>query len=582
MFSSMGNRVRSWLAGAAAGAVAGIIVSLCLCGGAQAATPRLLTGELVDGHHNALNAVSCASPSRCVTGGADLIVQDHGVRSDLSSQLSSDTAQINSISCVADTTFCVIVDDSGGAYTLSGSTLSSRAVVAPSSVQQPNGFNAVSCSSTSFCMAIDQLGNAYEYNGTTWGPPSQLVALSQASSAPRVSCASSQFCVAALPAGNGDEDYRVWSGTAWGTPHLLESGESESGLSCTTPSFCVAADNAGYALKFNGSAWTPTPAPLVTGNPTDAQLQVSCAASFCLAASSQNSEVFTTSDGTDWTAATNLELATGTAAGGSASCATASMCAIVDDGGHGYTYAPPDTLATRPSLAGSATVGSKIALTRGTASSGDQSIVDRFQRCLNVCTTLSGTSYTTTAADVGARFQDVESTGVGLDIGGPFASNTIGPITAASKGNPGGGAPGGGPPGAGNPGGHAKNAKIGPAKVSGDTARLTVNCPPASSAKCAVKAALVVTETVSRHHVTATSVAATGSHKPHTRKVTLGRAATSVKPGHHAQLKISLNHTGRRLLRAHHRLKAKLTITEHRTSVATRHVTFHAAKRHRK
>jgi hypothetical protein len=70
------------------------ILSVSMTARAQAAVPSLLAGEQVDGHNSGLNAVSCASPSRCVTGGLDLIVQDHGVRSDLSSQLPSNGGEV--------------------------------------------------------------------------------------------------------------------------------------------------------------------------------------------------------------------------------------------------------------------------------------------------------------------------------------------------------------------------------------------------------------------------------------------------------------------------------------------------------
>jgi hypothetical protein len=131
----------------------------------RVAPASLLAGEQVDGHNSALNTVSCSSASHCVTGGLDLIVQDHGVRSDLSSQLSSDTNEIASISCVVGTTFCGVADDSGGAYTLSGQTLSSRKQVATTSVNTPNGFNTISCPRQTFCMAIDELGNTFKYSG---------------------------------------------------------------------------------------------------------------------------------------------------------------------------------------------------------------------------------------------------------------------------------------------------------------------------------------------------------------------------------------------------------------------------------
>jgi hypothetical protein len=261
---------------------AGAILLLSVSASAQAATPSLLAGEQVDGHNSALNTVSCASASRCVTGGLDLIVQDHAVRSDLSSELSSDTNEIASISCVPGTTFCGIADDSGGAYTLLGSTLSARTQVAASGV----AFDAISCATPTFCMAIDELGHTFKDTNGTWSPVTTLGALSTALSGLQVSCVSDQFCIAALPGAGNDEDYYVWNGASWGSAQVLEStGATITGLSCTSASFCVATDTSDFALKFTGSTWTPTASRLVAGTTVNDLFYVSCAGTFCLASS---------------------------------------------------------------------------------------------------------------------------------------------------------------------------------------------------------------------------------------------------------------------------------------------------------
>jgi hypothetical protein len=553
---------------------AAVILLLSVSAGAQAATPSLLAGEQVDGHNSALNAVSCASPSRCVAGGLDLIVQDHGVRSDLTSQLSSATDEIASISCVSGTTFCGIADDSGGAYTLSGQILSLRTQVATTSIANPNGFDTISCPSQTFCMAIDELGNTFKYSGGAWSSITPILgALTQTTSSLQVSCTSDSFCVAALPGAGTDEDYYVWNGSLWGPSQVLEStGATITGLSCTSTTFCVATDTSDFALNFNGSTWTPTASRLTGVGAVNDLFYVSCAGTFCLASSFQTADTLTTSDGSTWTPGTNIKTANGGfGSGGPTSCATASMCAIVDLTGNGYTYAVPDTLATQPSLAGSATAGSTITVTPGTVSSPDVSVVDSFQRCLGGCTALSGTSYTTTAADVGANIQDSETTGVGLDTEGPFASNTIGPITSPSTGTPGGGTPGGG-----TPGGHPENATIGSAKVSGNAAQVTVSCPSASSANCSVKVVLVVTETLSGNKVIAVSAK---KAKKHTRRVTLGSATATIKPGGKTQIKVSLNSAGKKLLAARRTLKIDLSVTEGGKSLATKKVSFKAPKK---
>jgi hypothetical protein len=557
---------------------AGVIFLLSVSASAQAAAPSLLVGEQVDGHNSGLNAVSCASPSRCVTGGLDLIVQDHGVRSDLSSQLSPDTDEIASISCVAGTTFCGIADDSGGAYTLSGQTLSSRTQVATTSVNTPNGFNTISCPSQTFCMAIDELGNTFKYSSGAWSSITpRLGALGQTTSSLQVSCTSDAFCVAALPGAGSAEDYYVWNGTSWGSAHVLEStGAAITALSCTSASFCVATDTSDFALKFTGSSpWTPTASRLTGVDAVNDLFYVSCAGTFCLASSFETADTLTTSDGSTWTPGTNIKTANdGFGAGGPTSCATASMCAIVDGTGNGYTYAVPDTLATPPSLTGLATAGSTITLTPGTVSSPDVSVVDSFQRCLDGCAALSGTSYTTTAADIGANLQDSETTGVGLDTEGPFASNTVGPITSPNTSTPGGGTPG-----SGTPGGHTQNATIGSAKVSGNAAQVTVSCPSASSANCSVKVVLVVTETLSGNKVIAVSAKKAKKHKS---TITLGSATATIKPGGQTQIKVSLNGTGKKLLTARHTLKVDLSVTEGGKSLATKKVSFKAPNKKRK
>jgi hypothetical protein len=401
-----------------------------------------------------------------------------------------------------------------------------------------------------------------------------------------VSCTSDSFCVATLPGAGSHEDYYVWNGSSWGSAQVLEStGATITGLSCTSAAFCVATDTSDFGLKFTGSTWTPTASRLVAGNTVNDLFYVSCAGTFCLASSFQSADTLTTSDGSTWVPGTNIKTANGGfGAGGPTACASASMCAIVDLSGNGYTYAVPDTLATQPSLAGLAAAGSTITLTPGTVASPDVSVVDSFQRCLGGCTALSGTSYTTTATDVGSNIQDSETTGVGLDTEGPFASNTIGPISSPSTGapgggTPGGGTPGGGTPGGGTPGGHPENATIGSAKVSGNAAQVTVSCPSASSANCSVKVVLVVSETLSGNKVIAVSAK---NAKKLKRMVTLGSATTTIQPGGQTQIKVALNGAGKKLLTARHKLKVDLSVTEGGKSLATKKVSFTAPKKKRK
>ncbi|HEY1481054.1 MAG TPA: hypothetical protein VGF46_13530, partial [Gaiellales bacterium] len=254
---------------------------------------------------------------------------------------------------------------------------------------------------------------------------------------------------------------------------------------------------------------------------------------------------------------------------------------VVDLSGIGNTYALPDTLAALPSLTGSAIAGGTINLSNGVATNPDTSIVNAFQRCLGGCAALGGTSYTTTAADVGANIQDSETTGVGLDIEGPFVSNVIGPILAPSSG---GGTGGGGTIGGGTGGSGTTNspapvpipASVGSAKISGTTAQVTVACPSASSAACAVTLTLVVTEKLKGTKVI--SILAR-TPKITTRKVTVGSASTTVTPGAHKQLTVSLNSAGKKLLAARHTLAASLSITQRGATTTNRKLTFKVSRK---
>jgi hypothetical protein len=553
-----------------------LVLSLVFATGARAAVPGWLGQEQVDEHNSALNTVSCSAPSYCVTGGLDLVVQDHAVRSDLSAQLSPSTEEVAAISCAPATTFCAVTDDGGGAYTLSGEILGSRTQLTANGV----GFDAVSCPTSSFCMAIDGTGHTFKYSAGTWSAAGTLGSLSSETSDLLVSCVSEHFCLAALPGSGSDENYYTYHGVSWRGASVLEStGAVESGLSCTSSTFCVAADTSDNTEKFNGSSWT-SPQHHGAGSSLNDQFSVSCAGAFCLADSFEDGSTYLTSDGTTWSVGSNLkDPDTGDGAGGPTSCTSSTMCVVVDLSGVGNTYALPDTLATQPSLAGSATAGSTISLTSGTAANPETSVVDLFQRCLDGCTSLAGTSYTTTTSDEGASIRDSETTGIGLDIEGRFAANAIGPISSPSTDAGGSSAGGtGSTPPAGGTSPHPVAASVGIAKVFGASLQVTVSCLAASSASCPVKAVIAVTEKLSGGKVIGISARKHAT----TRKVTLGAASATLQPGTNRQLTISLNGAGKRLLAARHSLKVDLSITQSNAPPVVQHVQFQAPRKKHK
>jgi hypothetical protein len=179
----------------------------------------------------------------------------------------------------------------------------------------------VSCTSASDCMAVGTfLGNipgtkAYQnfalaetWNGSTWtvvpSPSPKLPAGGAVLNS--VSCATSTDCMAVGETltfhepGGYTTPYpltEAWNGTAWKTvaiPKLAKTGAELNGVSCTSPSRCMAVGSEGFpktptsftfAESWNGTRWkfVPTPTPLTPGG--TALNQISCTSpSRCMAA----------------------------------------------------------------------------------------------------------------------------------------------------------------------------------------------------------------------------------------------------------------------------------------------------------
>ena len=118
------------------------------------------------------------------------------------------------------------------------------------------------------------------------------------------------------------------SGTnTWGSPQLIDPDRGHvTSVSCPTPSFCAAVDEAGYALTWDGSTWS-SPAAIDVANAVSGRNldSVSCpTASFCMAMD-QVGTVFTW-NGEGWSSAQQ-------AGGGLSlvSCPTSSFCMAVGD-----------------------------------------------------------------------------------------------------------------------------------------------------------------------------------------------------------------------------------------------------------
>ena len=159
----------------------------------------------------------------------------------------------------------------------------------------------------------------------TWGSPTSVDPNGGGFNS--VSCPSSSFCVAVDEAGN----MVTFNGTSWSAPTSIDPGGGVmTSVSCSSASFCVAVDMDGNAVLFNGSTWS---AP-VSVNTAVYMVSVSCSsASFCVAAG--GGEVVTY-NGTSWSDAITIDPISNDIS--SVSCPSASFCSAVDSDGNVMTY----------------------------------------------------------------------------------------------------------------------------------------------------------------------------------------------------------------------------------------------------
>jgi len=159
---------------------------------------------------------------------------------------------------------------------------------------QQVGSPSVSCPTASSCTAIEANGFAFRWNGRQWERP--LDALPPGNE--YVSCPEAKWCMFM----NSQSYEAIWDGDKWsGAPVFVDPQSMEIGqpsgetspvswgqadyglldLSCPSKSLCVAVDDSGYAVSFNGKTWS-TPKQMAEGG--DSRETVSCSTSVCMVA----------------------------------------------------------------------------------------------------------------------------------------------------------------------------------------------------------------------------------------------------------------------------------------------------------
>jgi hypothetical protein len=292
---------------------------------------------------------------------------------------------LNAVSCVPETTECVVSDSKGNALYSTNVSVASSATWTPwSGPAGESPSEAVACPSSSLCMLADGLaeegigGNMYYATslGGTWKeafePSFGIVAVSCPSTsfcvdsqAPgglihfsnepasiewnglyagdgamnAVDCLSSSFCAVVNGSGDlyvADTAAKIKEEAGWKSTDIDGTGALH-GVACTSPTSCFAVDGKGNVLDLtiNGSGEATVSKHDIDG--TTDLTAITCTEGFMCVAVDSNGNVFVSSDGgTTW----SEQLALGTDLTG-ISCSSSSLCLTVDTAGNVTAFAPP-------------------------------------------------------------------------------------------------------------------------------------------------------------------------------------------------------------------------------------------------
>jgi hypothetical protein len=484
----------------------------------------------------ALTGVSCPAASLCVAvDAAGNVLASTNPGSPLSawSVTGSDPGnRLQSVSC-ASGSLCVAVDAAGNALasTSPGSGPWSRHPVDPPPAL---GLTAASCIAGA-CLAVDAggsvLGSANPAAGApTWSstpidPGARLAA---------VSCATSGLCVAlddhgrAFASDNPVSPLPGWAETS------AEPGVPLTGISCLASGVCVAVDAKGRSL----TARVPPPqvatlAPAEVAetsatlsgsvNPNDASLTacwfevgatasygtvVPCAAG--VAASGGPQVVSAPLSGLAANTTYHYRLLAGSAVGMSTGADQAFTTAVSSQ----------PRVSPHPSIRGTPAVGQRLSCQTGIPSGTPVRIAYAWLRDLVPIPSASGSTYVVKGTDARHHLQcQVTATNAGGSETARSAFVTVpvqGVVAAAGE------------------------TSVGRVRVSKTTAIVSVRCSPRARTVCRIRLRLGLANRT---------------------RVTLGTAAARLGRGRQATVSVSLNRTGRRLLKRQRSLASQLTVS---------------------
>lgn len=244
--------------------------------------------------------LSCGSPTFCLAVNASDSWEWNGkhwsgMLAPPGSNIETSTPELAAVSCTSANT-CMALSSTEAYHFADGrwaNPVSLPALPSPSGpITQDAGQIGISCPTSTSCTAIEGNGFEYHWNGREWQTP--LDALPPNNE--YVACPQPKWCMYM-----NSQSYEAidsdghWSGPTFVDPESMALGQPAGetspvswgqadygvlGLACGSPTLCVAVDDAGYAVTFNGKTWS-RPTAVDTGG--DNLETVTCAPSVCMA-----------------------------------------------------------------------------------------------------------------------------------------------------------------------------------------------------------------------------------------------------------------------------------------------------------
>ena len=501
-----------------------------------APTTSTWTLGLIDSGHQ-LNGISCPSTSLCVAvdNAGNILASTTpgtpGVTSWPPMHLDG-TNSITAVSCPT-ASLCTAVDDHGNVLLSTSPTTTWQ----PLKSLTTNPLTGVSCTGTALCVAVDNHGNVYataNANATTPPPTWSATPIDSGHALAGVSCTDIGLCVLVDDNGTAFESDNPAAGPpAWATTGI-DGAHPLTGVSCLSAGFCVAIDNAGDTIAATlpapvvttgaGTASTQTTGSLAaTVNPNDATLSdchFDYGATIAYGASVPCTVLPSATGGSQAVVAALSGLTAST----TYHFRIVASSGVLTGDGADATFTTPAPLKPNPSISGTPAVGSTLTCKSNVTTTATETTAYQWLSDTLPIAGATAATYVIVATDQ-THHLSCQVTIAG-DGGSASATSGFDGVPSQTQGK-------------------INETIVGTDSHGATSASAPVTCSPQATGSCTITLRLTVKQTVHGKQQT----------------VTVGSSTTKLKPGASRRLSVSLNATGRSLLKKQHKLAATLTVS---------------------